>query len=132
MIRFDPKVEEFLRGVHFAKLATLMKDGSPQLTPIWYVYEDGKLIVNTTTERTKYRNIRRDGRVCLLIDDGYAYVAVFGRGRVATERDPMRDIEALAIRYHGEEKGRKAARDRYWKMDRVSLEIIPEKVVADL
>ena len=50
MTQFDPKFEEFLRGLHFGKLSTLMKDGSPQVTPIWYVYEDGKLIVNSTSD----------------------------------------------------------------------------------
>ncbi len=131
-MHFDSKVEAFLRGLHFGKLATIMKDGSPQVTPIWYMYEEGKLIVNTTTDRVKYRNIRRDNRVCFLVDDGYLYVSIFGRARIASERDPKKDIEALAIRYRGEEKGRKAARDHFWKMDRVSIEIVPEKVVADL
>jgi PPOX class probable F420-dependent enzyme len=132
MTRFDPKVEEFLKGVHFAKLASLMKDGRPQLTPIWYMYTDGKLIINTTTDRTKYRNIKRDPRVSLLVDDGYPYVTVFGKARIASERDPLKDIEALAIRYMGEERGRKSARDRYWKQPRVSIEIVPDKVVFDL
>ncbi len=129
---FDEKTSAFLKGVHFAKLATLMRDGSPQVTPVWYMLEGGKLIVNTTTDRTKFRNVRRDPRVSLLVDDGYSYVTVFGAARVATERDPKKDIEALAIRYRGEEEGRKAARERYWKMDRVSLEIVPRKVVSGL
>lgn len=132
MARFARKVEEFLKGAHFGKLATLMKDGRPQVTPIWYVYEDGKLLVNTTTDRVKFRNVRRDPRVSLLVDDGYSYVAFFGTARVAAERDPKKDIEALAIRYHGEEKGRKAARERYWKMDRVTLEIVADRVVVGL
>lgn len=131
-MRFSGKVQSFLGGKHFAKLATLMKDGRPQLTPIWYMYEDGKLLFNTTIDRVKYRNIKRDPRVCLLIDDGYPYVSISGRARIATERDPNKDIESLAIRYTGEKEGRKAARDRYWKQKRVSLEIIPEKIVSGL
>lgn len=108
------------------------KDGSPHVTPIWYMYEGGKLIINTTTDRVKFRNIKRDSRVCFLVDDGYPYVAIFGRARVASERDPMKDIETLAIRYRGEAEGKKSARERYWKMDRISIEIMPEKVIADL
>ncbi len=131
-VSFDARTEAFLKGVHFGKLATLMRDGSPQLTPIWYVYENGRLIVNTTDDRTKYRNIVRDERVAFLVDNGYEYVTVFGRGMVAEERDAKKDIENLAIRYTGEEKGRKAARDHFWKEDRVSIEIIPERVVSGL
>jgi PPOX class probable F420-dependent enzyme len=109
-----------------------MKDGRPQVTPIWYMYEGGKLWVNTTKDRVKFRNIRRDPRVCLLVDDGYSYVSIWGRARIATERDAYKDIESLAVRYQGEKKGRKEARGRYWKQERVSLEIVPEKVVNGL
>jgi PPOX class probable F420-dependent enzyme len=132
MPKLEPKAEEFLRGVHFAKIATVMKDGSPHVTPIWYMYEGGKLIVNTTTGRVKYHNIERDARVSFLVDDGYPYLMVHGKARVATERDPLKDIETLAIRYTGEENGKKSARERYWKQKRVSLEIVPEKVILQL
>jgi PPOX class probable F420-dependent enzyme len=132
VVPFTSTAEAFLRGVHFAKIATVMKDGSPHVTPIWYMLDEGKLIVNTTTDRVKFRNIKRDPRVSFLVDDGYPYLLINGKARIATERDPKKDIEALAIRYRGEKQGRKDARDRYWKMDRVSLEILPEKVVSGL
>ena len=132
MVGFDPKAEAFLKGIYFGKLATTKKDGSPHVTPIWYMLDEGKLIVNTTTDRVKYRNIKRDPRVSFLVDDGYPYIMIQGKARIATERDALKDIETLAIRYTGEEKGRKAARDRYWKQPRVSIEIVPGRVVADL
>lgn len=131
-VELSPSVLGFLNEKHFGKLATTMRDGSPQLTPIWYMVEGGKIIVNTTTERTKYRNITRDTRICFLVDDGYPYVIIFGRARVAAERDPNRDIEALAVRYTGQEEGSKAARERFWKQPRVSVEIVPERIVAEL
>ncbi|MDV3292858.1 MAG: PPOX class F420-dependent oxidoreductase [Nitrososphaerales archaeon] len=131
-MRFEKAVEEFLKGVHFAKLATLNKSGSPQLTPVWYMYDDGKLIVNTAAGRVKHGNILRDPRVALLIDEGYKYVTISGRARVAKERDGHKDIETLAIMYTGEERGRKAARERYSKEERVSIEIIPRRVFSDL
>jgi len=130
--KLTPKVLAFLDGRRFGKLGTVMRDGSPHVTPIWYMLDEGKLIVNTTVERVKYFNIRRDNRVCLLVDDGYPYVIIFGRGRIARERDGRKDIESLAIRYQGEEKGRKAARGVYWKQPRVSIEIVPERIVSGL
>jgi PPOX class probable F420-dependent enzyme len=132
MAELEPKVSKFLRGRHFGKLATTMKDGSPHVTPIWYMLEGGKILVNTTTNRVKYFNIRRDNRVCLLVDDGYTYVIIFGRARMAKERDAKRDIETLAIRYTGAKAGRKAARERYWKQERATVEIIPERIVSQL
>lgn len=131
-MKFDKKTEDFLKGSHFAKLATLNRDGSPQLTPIWYMYDNGKLIINTTRDRQKFLNMKRDDRVAFLIDEGYRYVAIRGRAREAKERDPNGDIEELAISYTGEAKGRKSAREVYWKQRRVSFEIIPKHAFSDL
>lgn len=131
-VKLDAKATEFLKDTHFAKLATVMKDGSPHLTPIWYMLEEGRLFVNTTTNRVKYRNIRRDPRVCFLIDNGYQYIIVFGKARIAKDRDPLKDIETLAIRYTGEKNGKKSARERFWKQDRTTIEIVPERVLGDL
>jgi PPOX class probable F420-dependent enzyme len=118
--------------VRFGKLATLKKDGSPHVTPIWYMLEGGKIFVNTTPNRVKFRNIERDPRVSFLVDDEYSYVMVEGKARVASERDGKKDIEDLAIKYLGEEKGRRLSRERYWKEPRVSIEIVPDRVVVDL
>ena len=131
MPRFDKKSEAFLKEVLFGKLATLMRDGRPQLTPVWYMYEDGKVFVNTARGRVKYNNIKRDPRVSLLVDDGYRYLVIAGKARVAGERDPLKDIETLAIRYRGE-KGRKSARTIYWKQERVTIEILPDRIIRDL
>ena len=131
-MKFERAVEDFLKGVHFAKLATLNKSGSPQVTPVWYMYDDGKLIINTTADRVKYRNILRDQRVALLVDEEYKYVTISGRARVAEERDAHKDIETLAIMYTGEERGKKSAREIFSKQERVSIEIIPRRVFSDL
>lgn len=131
-MKLEKAVEDFLNGVHFAKLATLNKSGSPQVTPVWYMYDEGKLIINTAAGRVKHRNILRDQRVALLVDEEYKYVTISGRARVAKERNAHEDIETLAIRYTGEKRGRRSAREIYSKEERVSIEIIPRKVFSGL
>ena len=123
---------DFVMGKHFAAFSTVHRDGSPHTTPIWYMYDDGKFIVNTSLDRVKVKNVRRDDRVALLMHEGYSYVLLEGRARIANERDPLKDIERLAIRYQGEAEGKKAARNYYWKQKRVSIEVIPEKFVEQL
>lgn len=130
MPRIPPKAEAFLKGTNFGKLATVRKDGRPHVTPIWYMLDGGKLIVNTTTGRVKYHNLLRDPRVAFLVDREYTWVIIEGKARIASERDGKKDIETLAIRYTGEEAGRKAARDNYWKQPRASIEIVPEKIIV--
>ncbi len=123
---------DFVKGRHFAALTTLHKDGSPHTTPIWYMYERGRFIVNTSEGRVKLKNIRRDRRVVLVVHEEYSYIALEGEARIAVERDPPKDIETLAVRYQGERDGKKAARDRYWKQKRVSIELIPSRVIEQL
>ena len=67
-----------------AILATLRKDGTPQLTPINYAYREGTFLISTTRERAKYRNVRRDRRVSLNIihPAGHPYVTIYGRARI--------------------------------------------------
>ena len=119
-------------GKHFADFSTLRRDGSPHTTPIWYMYEEGKFVGNSSQDRVKVKNVKRDDRVALLIHEGYSYVLVEGRARIAKERDPLKDIERLAVRYQGEKEGRKAARNYYRKQKRVSIEVVPRKFVEQL
>jgi PPOX class probable F420-dependent enzyme len=105
-----------------------MKDGGPQATQVWYMYENGLFYVNTTTDRVKYRNVRRDARVVLLVHEGYSYVQVRGDARIAKGRDPQADIRRLAIRYRGEAEGERQFRERYSKQQRVTMEVLPSSI----
>jgi len=89
-----------------AQLATLMPDGSPQVTPVWFQYENGKFIVNTARGRVKDRNMARDPRVALAIvdpDNPYSHLAVRGKVVRATEKGADANIDALAKKYLGQD-----------------------------
>ena len=62
-----PEIEKLLKGKNFASIATLMKDGSPQLSPVWANYEDGHVLVNTAEGRIKHKNVLRDPRVAISV-----------------------------------------------------------------
>ncbi len=85
-----------------AQLATLMPDGSPQVTPVWFQFKDAKFIVNTARGRMKDRNMTRDGRVALNIvdpDNPYSHLSVRGKVVRATEQGADDNIDALAKKY---------------------------------
>src|SRR5579872_2733004 len=81
----------------FAHLATVMPDGSPQVTPVWFFYENGKFIVNTARGRVKDKNMSKNARVALSItdpDNPYAHIAVRGTIVNITEQGADASIDA--------------------------------------
>jgi PPOX class probable F420-dependent enzyme len=91
----------------FAQLATLMPDGSPQVTPVWFHYNDGKFTVNTARGRVKDRNMANDKRVALNItdpDNPYSHLSVRGKIVRVTEQGADAHIDSLAMKYLGQEK----------------------------
>ena len=112
----------------FASVATLMPDGSPQVTPVWVMYEAPYVLINSALGRVKDRNLRRDPRVALEIrdpDNPYRYLAVRGRVVAVSEEDGREVIDQLAMKYHGH--------DTYQgppDQQRVTYRILPEHVHA--
>jgi PPOX class probable F420-dependent enzyme len=85
-----------------ASLATIMPDGSPQVTPVWFDYTNGLIRVNTAKGRTKARNLKEGSRVALAIldpDNGYRYVQVRGKVISVTESGAKAHIDSLAKKY---------------------------------
>jgi len=100
----SPAVRKLLEGKNFAHVATLMRDGSPQVTPVWIDVEGERILVNSAEGRAKPRNVRRDARVAISIaDQQNPYQAAFIRGRVVELRHEGADahIDKLSQKYLG-------------------------------
>ena len=65
----ESKVINLLNGKNLVFIATIMKDGSPQVSPVWADFEDEHIMVNTAEGRIKHKNVLRDPRVALSIAD---------------------------------------------------------------
>ena len=90
----------------FASLATVMPDGSPQVTPVWFDYKDGVIRVNTAKGRVKARNMKEGAPVALSImdpDNAYRYIQIRGRVRRAVEQGADAHIDSLAKKYLGKD-----------------------------
>ncbi len=105
----SPAGVRFLQEKQIAQVATVMRDGSPQVTPTWVDVEpDGShLLINTVDGWIKLRNLTRDPRVGVSVVDGqnmFRYVIV--RGRVVEQRREGADkhVDFLAQKYTGQEK----------------------------
>ena len=86
----------------FAHLATRMQDGSPQVTPVWCDFDGTHIRINSAKGRLKDKNMRREKRVALSIqdpDNAYRYIAIRGEVVEITENGADAHIDALAKKY---------------------------------
>ena len=121
-------VAKILKKGTFVFLGTVMKDGSPHVTPTWVdMGENNIILVNTAEGRIKQKNISRDPRVSIsMVDDENPYSMVTIKGRVIEQTTNGADehIDKLARKY--------LSTDRYpghsTQIKRIILKIKPEKV----
>lgn len=98
---FSPAVAEFLQRPLGSQLVTLNPNGSPQVTIMWFKYENGALLFTTTTDRIKFRNQQKNARASIAIMDPanmYKWVIVSGKLSV-DNRDPAAFYRGLAEHY---------------------------------
>jgi PPOX class probable F420-dependent enzyme len=122
--------EAFLRQANIAVLATADAQGRPHAAPVWYFYEDGVFTISTDRNSRKHKNVSANPSIALTIDKrDLPYFAVIAQGRA--ELGPMLTPEErlrLAIRYLGEERGRRYV-EHTKSEDSITILLRPEKVI---
>ena len=91
----------------FANLATIMPDGTPQVTPVWVDFDGEHVLVNSARGRQKDKNIKQNSSVSLSImdpDNPYRYLEVRGRVAEITEEGASDHIDKMAKKYMGQDK----------------------------
>ena len=97
-------VKQLVDGANFGHLASCMRDGSPQVAPVWLGREGDLLLVGTGDGTQKAKNTRRDARVALsILDQRNPYREVQIRGTVIEHRpdESLRIMDAIAQKYTG-------------------------------
>ena len=132
----ETEIRAFLAGTppHTAKLATVRADGRPHVAPVWYdVDDDGTIVFNTGESTVKGRNLRRDPRASLCVDDErppFSYVLVEGTVELSADLDEVRSwATRIAGRYMGQDRA-----EEYGARNGVAGELVarlrPERVVS--
>ena len=107
MATIPEQFKDLFQQVAFANLATLMPDGRPQVTPVWFDLDGSNIRINTAKGRVKDRNMRRNKNVALAIsdpDNPYRHLAIQGEVMDITEQGADAHIDALAKKYLGKDK----------------------------
>ena len=123
----NKKAEKLFEDKNLVFIATLMRDGSPQLSPVWANYEDDHILVNTAEGRIKHKNVLRDPRVAIsVVDNSNPLDMTTIRGKVV-EIIPDYEYEhanRLTKKYMGKEK----YPFRRPEEKRIIFKILPERV----
>jgi PPOX class probable F420-dependent enzyme len=104
MTEIPQEALHLFEGEHLAFVATLMPDGSPQVSPVWVAEEDGLVVINSAEGRLKTDNLRRDGRAAISIANATnPQESILVRGRVIeiTHEGADESIDELSDRYFG-------------------------------
>ena len=126
MAKLTALAKKLIDGKNLANVATIMPDGSPQAASVWVEREGDTVVINATTKRQRYWNLKRDPRVALSIFDmDNIYTTVMIRGIVTeiTRKGAEEDIDRLSLKYNGRKYP-----DHRPEEPRVTIRITPEHV----
>ena len=126
-------VRAFLEQPHFAVMGTVNASGSPQLTVMWYALlpDDDVVLLNATRGLLKVKNLARDPRMALCVEDGMRYVTLEGTAELVEDRSVQeREVnDLIAPRYIGQRLG-----SRRWEVikgsDRIGIRMRVTRVHA--
>jgi PPOX class probable F420-dependent enzyme len=113
----------------FVYLATLMKDGTPQVTPVWFNTDGTYILINSAEGRLKDKNMRSRPQVALVIadpDDPYRYLQIRGQVIEYTLEGAEEHIDTLNLKYRGNPNYPNHRANQH----RVIYKVLPEKVDA--
>ena len=125
------RLDTFLKPSWIVIVATVGPDGMPQLTPNWYVFEDGRVAISTTKERVKYRNLSLDDRVSLCICTeplASEYATIWGRAEITDDESIWPTTQRIVERYVAPD----IVEDRMAMLrtqDRVIISVTPDRVM---
>ena len=103
----EGRAEELLKGKNFCHVATLRADGTVHGVPVWVDVQDGRAVLNTAEGRAWPRNLERDPRVTLTVqnmENPYEYLEVRGRVAERTHDGADEHIDSLAMKYLGKDE----------------------------
>jgi hypothetical protein len=129
------EIEHFLQAPRHAVVGTIGRDGAPQLSPVWFLYESGRFYIGITSDTAKHRNLRRDPRISLCIDGGredVRTVIVYGVAELYTKADPLQVTmrQRLIAHYIPEPEAAQRYGEASQQWDSVLVVVTPKQLIS--
>ena len=126
-------VEEFLAEPQNLILATLRKDGRPQLSPVWFVWRDDAFWISTAASTAKWKNLKRDQRCSGIIDniDG-RYIYMSGTAEIYIEKEPLEITQRIVEKYKVPDEVEPYMDSHHEAGERAIIKLEPDSLVTRL
>ena len=103
----DDEVQSFIEGQKTVQVATINRDGTPHLVPLWFAIVDGNIVLETFTKSQKVKNLERDPRLTVLLEDGEVYeelrgVAITGTAELVKDVEKVHALHMAVLRRNTE------------------------------
>lgn len=134
MVDVSPAVDRFLRARPTATLGTIRRDGSPQASVVWYLWDGDEIVISTIRTTAKWHNLRRDPRCSLCIEDPETgrMVVAYGSARL-DDGDVRPRTHDLVDRYYDDPADTDSHMERIFSTDdRVLITVHPSRLVTRL
>jgi PPOX class probable F420-dependent enzyme len=126
-----PTVHRFLQERPTATLGTVRRDGSPQASVVWYLWDGSTFLISTVPTTAKWHNLRRDPRCSLCVEEPESgqMVVAYGRARL-DDGDVRARTRDLVAKYYDNDADTDAHMERIFQSnDRVLIEVIPDRMI---
>lgn len=125
--------QRFLEDRPDLVLGTIRRDGAPQASPVWFLWDGGSFLVSTTIRTAKWHNLGRDRRCSVCVDDPSTGQMVVAYGRAVRHEEGVRGPTArLVAKYYPGDPERAASHvERIFAGDRrVLIEVVPDRIIT--
>jgi PPOX class probable F420-dependent enzyme len=129
------QIETFLQAPRHAIVGTNSADGPPQLSPVWYVYAQGRLYISAGPGTAKCRNLQRDPRISVCVDGcfpDFRTVIVCGRAELIEAGDPLQEEMRWRIirQYHDSEEEARRYAEATQDEASVLIVVTPDRIIS--
>ena len=129
-LTINPPTQTFLEEETNLILATVRGDGSPQISPVWYLWKDGKFVISTITRTAKWWNLKRDLRCSVCVDDPISGKMVVAYGVAELDDGDVWDKTWDLVAKYREPREVQGHMDRIFRQRRVLITVRPDRLIT--